>query len=315
MKILGLLLISLMACSDIKKGKDHAATTSFSDNFSVNLTILGIVQDAGFPQAQCEKSCCRSVWGRPEKQQKVVSLGLSDSQNGKCWLFEATPDLRSQLQQLTRSGMSMDGIFLTHAHIGHYTGLMYLGRESMGAQAVPVYAMPRMRSFLESNGPWDQLVKLKNISLKPLENRQKIRLSTNVSISPILVPHRDEYSETVGYLIEGPSRKALFIPDIDKWEKWEENIDVWIQRIDYAFLDATFFDEKELPGRDMAEIPHPFVKESMQRFEELGKKERAKVHFIHFNHSNPLIDPQSAASQKVLQAGFKIAREGMQFEM
>eukprot|EP00957_Ditylum_brightwellii_P156501 11911053-Ditylum_brightwellii.AAC.1 len=64
-----------------------------------------------------------------------------------------------------------DGIFLTHAHIGHYTGLMYLGREALGAVDVPVYAMPRMRSFLKNNGPWSQLVSLGNINIQNLEEK------------------------------------------------------------------------------------------------------------------------------------------------
>jgi len=35
----------------------------------------------------------------------------------------------------SRPGLS--GIFLTHRHIGHYAGLMYLGKEVIGAKDLP----------------------------------------------------------------------------------------------------------------------------------------------------------------------------------
>ena len=117
-----------------------------------------------------------------------------------------------------------DGIFLTHAHIGHYTGLMYLGKEAMNSSNVPVYAMPRMKTFLEENGPWSQLAKAQNIALQEMQADSSISLTANLTVTPILVPHRDEFSETVGYIISGPAKKALFIPDIDKWEKWDLDI-------------------------------------------------------------------------------------------
>ena len=197
---------------------------------------------------------------------------------------------------------------MTHAHIGHYTGLMFLGREALGARNLPVYAMPRMKSFLEENGPWSQLVQLNNISIKNLKNEQPIELTKNVMVTPFLVPHRDEFSETVGYVIEGPDKKVLFIPDIDKWSKWEKDIREVVKQVDYAFLDASFFDSEEINNRDISEIPHPFVIESLELFEGLSEVEKEKIHFIHFNHTNPLLDQTSTASKKVLSNGYQIAQ-------
>lgn len=202
----------------------------------------------------------------------------------------------------------VDGIFLTHAHIGHYTGLMYLGKEAMDAQQLPVYVMPRMQNFLSSNGPWDQLVTRENIVLKKMVNDQAITLSSSLKVTPLLVPHRDEYSETVGYSIEGPDKSALFIPDIDKWNKWEKDIVAEVKKVDYAFLDATFYDGAELNNRDMSEIPHPFIAESMEKFSGLSQVEKNKIIFIHFNHTNPVINPDSKESQWVISQGYRIAR-------
>ncbi len=290
---------------------------SFSDPY---LVILGNVQDAGSPHAGCKKDCCKKFFLHPDPSRKVTSLGIVDAGSQKKYLFEATPDLPVQMKTLfVRAGFGTqetpDGIFLTHAHIGHYAGLMYLGRESMNASNVNVYAMPRMKQFLETNGPWDQLVNLHNIALQPLADGKAVTAGSGLKVTPFLVPHRDEYSETVGYVIEGPAKKALFIPDIDKWEKWNTDITAAIARVDYAFIDGTFYDAAEVNNRNIAEIPHPFITESMERFKDLLPAEKSKIHFIHFNHTNPVLNPASKQSKTVLQKGFKIARLGDRFTL
>lgn len=277
-----------------------------------SILILGTVQDAGSPHAGCTKDCCKALFKQPDPTRMVVSLGVIDPQNQMNWLFEATPDLPRQMKLLKehspfRVEETPNGVFLTHAHIGHYSGLMYLGRESMNAKSIPVYAMPRMRDFLEKNGPWSQLLSLKNIVLKNLEDQQSVQLSSNLRVTPITVPHRDEFSETVGYRIQGPNKSALFIPDIDKWERWTSNIIAEIKQVDYAFLDATFYDNQELNYRNMAEIPHPFVVESMERFKDLPQTEKQKIYFIHLNHTNPLLNPKSLQRKALRKNGFQVA--------
>jgi len=278
----------------------------------VSLLVLGTAQDGGSPHVGCSKDCCSHLFTLPDNTRKVVSLGIIDHNTQSTFLFEATPDLPAQLKQLQRYSNSPltapNGIFLTHAHMGHYTGLMYLGREALGASQVPVYAMPQMALFLKNNGPWSQLVNLNNIVLKYLLNNTKIQLTKNLSVSPFTVPHRDEYSETVGFEIVGPNASVLFIPDIDKWEKWSSSIVDRIQQVDYAFLDATFYDSREINNRDITEIPHPFVIESMQLFSDLSPKDRSKIHFIHFNHTNPLWNERSQAHEEVLKEGYQIAK-------
>ncbi len=286
----------------------------------VNLVVLGTVQDAGSPHIACTKECCATLFENPEVDRKVVSLGLVDSENQRTFLFEATPDMTEQLKLLNKIAKwevpeMPNGIFLTHAHIGHYTGLMYLGKEATNAREVPVYSMPKMKNFLENNGPWSQLVSDKNIAIKSLEDEQEINLTPQIKVIPFTVPHRDEYSETVGYKIIGPNKSALFIPDIDKWEKWDKKIVSEIEKVDYAFLDATFYDAEEINNRDISEIPHPFVIESMALFENLTASEKKKIHFIHFNHTNPLLNPESVQSKMVVENGFNIARSGMQFNL
>ncbi len=280
----------------------------------VYLQILGTTQDGGSPHTGCQKECCRVLFLAGKSDRKVVSLGLVSTKTNQTWLFEATPDLPFQMQVLQKeigsTSKTPNGIFLTHAHIGHYTGLMFLGREVMNSKNVSVYVLPRMKSFIESNGPWSQLVDLKNIELKQLKSDSVIQLNAKIRITPISIPHRDEFSETAGFLISGPSKTALFIPDIDKWKKWNRNINEFIAKVDYAFLDATFYDETEIPGRKMSEIPHPFVKESMQRFDTLSEALKKKIIFIHMNHTNPLLDRTSIQYQLVIKNGYHIAKNG-----
>lgn len=302
-----LLALIGLACQQTEASEVFIEAPPTTD--SPYLVVLGIAQDAGYPQADCQKDCCRPVWEGKASAKMVSCVGLVDPASGQAWMLDATPDFKHQLQAL-KDKAPLAGIFLTHAHIGHYTGLMHLGREVMGAQEVPVYTMPKMAQFLSENGPWSQLVTLQNIKIQALQADSSIRLSEKVAIRPFLVPHRDEFSETVGYEISGPSKKAIFIPDIDKWEKWDRDINAFVKQVDYALLDGSFYQEGEIPGRDMSQIPHPFVAESMARFDQLPITERNKVHFIHLNHTNPLIWSESTRTE-VKEKHYQIAEEGM----
>ena len=260
------------------------------------LVVLGIAQDAGIPQLGCDQPLCRSIRAGKRKPERVSSLGLVNRATGQAWLFDATPDMVSQLGTLTE-GKAPAGIFLTHAHIGHYAGLMYLGRESMDARGVPVHGTDRMVRFLTANGPWSQLVTRDNIALKALKPDTAVVLDAGVRVTPFVVPHRDEFTDTVGYLIERGARRALFIPDIDQWSKWPRSIRELVEGVDLAFLDGTFASADELPGRSIADIPHPL----MPSTRELLRGARGRVWFIHINHTNREI------------AARDVARDGQRF--
>ena len=302
-----LIALLLAACSPVVE----TGPRSGPDPRSPFVFILGIAQDGGYPQAGCNADHCRIAWENPSLKRNVTSLAIIDPTSRQRWVIDATPDFPDQLRVMDevspRTGIA--GIFLTHAHVGHYTGLIHLGREVMGSREIPVYAMPRLHEFLGGNGPWQQLVQLGNIRLMPLSDGQPIELNERISITPLLVPHRDEYSETVGFRIEGPRQSVLFIPDIDKWERWSTRIEDLIGEVDVALLDGTFYDDSELPGRNMAEIPHPFIVESLQRFEFLEPAQRLKVQFIHLNHTNPALQLSSPERRSLEAAGYRIAEQ------
>jgi len=274
------------------------------------ILILGIAQDGGFPQTGCTKKCCQSYYAGKEKRKLVSCIAIVDPKSRKVWMIDATPDFPSQYRQISQlTGFSLDGILLTHAHIGHYTGLIYLGREVMGIQKMAVFAMPGMKYFLETNGPWSQLIKLNNIELVDMSNGKLTILSDRISILPIQVPHRDEFSETVGFEIRSSSKRVLFIPDIDKWNKWDKSIEEMIRSVDVALIDGTFYKKGEITGRDMKEIPHPFIEETLILLDTLPVEEKNKVKFIHFNHTNPILRNTKERKQ-LIKTGFRIATEG-----
>jgi pyrroloquinoline quinone biosynthesis protein B len=279
------------------------------------LVVLGVAQDGGSPQAGAQQE---PGWHDPGMRRHATSLAIVENVGERRWLFDATPDFPDQLNRLDEMSLSrqrpgIDGIFLTHAHIGHYTGLMHLGKEVMGTKGVPVYAMPRMSAFLRDNGPWSQLVKLENISLRPLADHKAVQLGHGLSVTPLLVPHRQEFSEVVGFRIAGPTKSVLFIPDIDSWQEWDAagtRIEAEIAKVDVAYLDGTFFANGEIPGRDMSGFPHPFIKASLARFAKLPPAERAKIRFIHLNHTNKALWPGTAERRAIEDAGMRVAEEG-----
>jgi pyrroloquinoline quinone biosynthesis protein B len=279
----------------------------------VELVVLGVAQDGGIPQVNVQDD---PAWEDESLRRRVVSLGVIDHEAGTRYMFEATPDFREQLHDLNEiagTEGAPDGLFLTHAHIGHYTGLMFLGFESMSASDVLVHTLPVMTEFLSTNGPWDQLSGYENIDLQVMRAGQPLDLTEHLMVSAGEVPHRREYAETAGFRIQGPELSVVFIPDIDSWEEWAEQgtrIEDVVMENDVIYVDATFFDDNELPGRDMSAIPHPRVSETMDLFQDYPDEIRQRIRFIHYNHTNPIRFEDSAETREVLERGYRIAREG-----
>ena len=254
------------------------------------LVVLGVAQDAGIPQLGCEQPLCRSIRAGKRRAERVASLGVVNAALKRAYLFDATPDLPSQVHSLT-GGRAPDGVFLTHGHVGHYTGLMYFGREATDAKRVPVHGTERMLGFLRDNGPWSLLVSRNNIAPTVLRPDEAVALDGGLRVTAFTVPHRDEFTDTVGYLIEGSRRKVLFIPDIDQWQRWGRHIRDVVSGVDLAFLDGTFASADEIPGRSVADIPHPLIPATR----ELLKGVRPEIWFIHLNHTNRQLGAKDVA--------------------
>jgi len=289
-----------------------ASQTSFPDTPFV--LVLGVAQDAGVPQPGCECRQCQAAWNDAQLIRHPVCLGIVDPLTGEYWMIECTPSFGWQLRHLQHAAggtmRTLSGIFVSHAHLGHYTGLGLLGCEALDADALPVYAMPRMTRVLQDHEPWRQLVQNRNIALSPLADGRTVQLNERIGVTPFPVPHRQELSETVGFEIGGPARSVGWLTDIDRWDAWDLDLEDWIRRHDAVFVDGTFFDGSELPHRDVSRIPHPTIRTTVERLSGLSPALKPRVHFLHFNHSNPVLSPDSQQAHWLVDCGFQVADEG-----
>jgi len=282
--------------------------------------VLGTAQDGGLPQIGCGEELCQDARADSGKRRLATSLLLADPRSGKRWLFDAGPDLREQVERARGHPASrrsvgerpalFDGVFLTHAHIGHYAGLLQFGREVYGARDLPAWCTPRMGEFLSSNGTWSLLVDSHAIALSEMPLDREVELAPDLFVSALRVPHRDEFSDTLAFVIRGPRASLCYLPDIDKWERWDVRLEELLARVDFALIDGTFFAAGEVTGRAMSEIPHPFIVETLERLSAAPASLRAKVIFTHLNHTNPATLPGSDADKRIRDAGMRVAVEG-----
>jgi pyrroloquinoline quinone biosynthesis protein B len=274
-----------------------------------HVIVLGIAQDGGRPQAGCRRQCCAA--GQPERH--PACLAIVDPRAGHRWLIDATPALPAQLRMLDETtGITervIDGVFLTHAHIGHYTGLIHLGREAMAVEHVPVWCGDRLRQMIAAHDPWRRLIEHGHVTVHPDDT---VHLADDITVRALPVPHRDEISDTVGYMISGPTRSVLWLPDIDSWEAWDQvgtHLEDILDTVDIAWIDATFWDDDELE-RDMSLIPHPRARATLERLSSSRPDLLDRVRFVHLNHTNPLLDPMSSQTHTTEAAGARVSAQG-----
>lgn len=321
---LAVALATLVACAGTPQPGPDEDDAVAERGDTPRLVALGTAQDGGFPHAACSCAQCERARNRPADARLIASLALVLPSPTRTYLIDATPDIRPQLDRLRAlrgttgdrvDRVPVDGVLLTHAHLGHYTGLAFFGFESIHTRDVPVFCTPSMAHYLEANGPWSQLVRLENVKLHPTEPGRSFDLGANVTVTPIRVPHRDEYADTVGFIFRGPSRSAIYVPDTDSWSAWEPSLIEALDGIDVAIIDATFFSAAELPGRDVSKIGHPLVTASMDLLEPLVKAGVLDVYFTHLNHSNPAIFVDSPEHREIERRGFAVLAEGQEIPL
>lgn len=280
------------------------------------VTLLGIAQDGGRPQPGCQRACCADLG--PEDVQHPVSLGIVD-EHGEGHLIEATRALGEQLRRWGHP--TMRSVLLTHAHFGHVDGLGLFGRETLNASGLRLYVSPSMELLIERTPQWSLLLEQGVFSVQPISSGTVHPLSGHVRVEPIAVPHRAELSDMHAFVVRGPNRSLLFLPDHDRWKDTLDHhgaatIREWLAQlgVDVALVDGTFWNSDELSGRSQLEVPHPPVAETLER---LGPRteDDPDIIFIHLNHTNPLYKETSAQHQAVLELGWKVGQQGMTFTL
>jgi pyrroloquinoline quinone biosynthesis protein B len=301
---------------------------TFPEN-SVTAVILGNMQDAGLPHAGCTCARCTAAFDDPSRVQYAACLAIVDKRNaelrgedaeghkGKAsvYLIDATPDIKFQLNllagvlgahpQRANRLRQPDGIFLTHAHMGHIGGLPQLSKEAMFVNNLPIYATPALCNLLQGTRLWSPLVQ--ELDFRPMPGGSTVDLGDGLMITAVPVPHRDEWGVgTVAFHIQGPDKSLLYLPDIDAWEQWPE-AEATLSRKDVALVDASFYSRDELGGR--APVAHPPVTDTITQFGHLA----SRLVLTHLNHTNAVLDVGSLAETAVRRAGFRIAQTGQMF--
>ena len=282
----------------------------------VTVTVLGTAQDGGRPQPGCVRACCRGLG--QEDRRFPVALGITDEQ-GRGHLIEATRALGEQLELWGHPEVCT--VLLTHAHFGHVDGLGLFGRETLNARGLSLRASPSMLALVEATPAWALLLEQGVFSPTPLSPLAATALSDTLTVEAVHVPHRAELSDMHAFVVRGPHRSLLFLPDHDRWETTLaahgcSSVREWLRRleVDVALLDGTFWSGNELSGRHQDEVPHPPVEETLAR---LGPRRSGdpEVVFIHLNHTNPLHDSTSREHQRVLDLGWAVGHQGMTFSL
>lgn len=287
-----------------------------TSNFQIY--ILGTVQDGGFPHTGCNKRCCKEAWTNHSLRKNIASVAIIDHNTKNYWIIDITPDFKIQYQMINAyldDQYIFSGIFLTHSHIGHYSGLLELGLEVLNTKDIPVYVMPQLLKFLKNNASINFLFQSNNITPVEITENKINQLSKDLSVISFLVPHRNEMSETVGYNIKTKDTSIIYIPDIDAWSDWDTNIIEIIKKHDLLFIDGTFYDKNELNNRNIKNVPHPSILESMELFKKLHIKDKNKIYFTHLNHTNKLLQIGSKEREKVLDQHFNILSDKMIFNV
>lgn len=318
------LCLALSGCRSTPRTLDAPGAGQRESPRGPFVRALGTVQDGGLPHVACSHELCERARRDPALRRRVASLAIVLPASGEVYLVDATPDLPEQLEALADVRRAppdrvdrapVDGVFLTHAHVGHYLGLAFFGFEAVHTRALPVWATPRMATFLRRNGPWSQLVSLENITLRELPPGAEVSLDEGVRIRAVSAPHRDEYADTVGFRVEGPSSTVLYVPDTDSWDAWGDRLARELDGVDAALVDGTFFSADELPGRAVSEIGHPLITDTLERLGDRVEAGGLEVFFTHLNHSNPALDPGSPERREIDARGFRVLAEGWELDL
>lgn len=257
----------------------------------MEVRVLGNVQDGGVPHLGCSCELCDQARTDPARQRYASSLLLAGESTR--YLIDATPDIRFQLR-----GDALDGVLLTHEHLGHLPGLLYLGPESLAPTQLPVYCTPQLAEFIRTTDQFARLLEQDHITLSPVEYGSAVDLADGIAI-PRAVPHRSTHADTVAYRL-GSDRTLLYMSDLDRWT--DETIRS-VADADIALVDGTFWRPEELDRYE--EVPHPAITRSMDVLDPTD----TEIYFTHLNHTNPVLRPGSEERREVERRGFHVVEQ------
>src|SRR3984893_12440011 len=311
----------------------------------MRVKILGSAAGGGFPQWNCSCNNCRFLrqgkfHGKPPTQTQIAF-----SPDSKLWfLVGASPDLRTQI--LATSALAPDnqaathspiaGVFLPSADVDSVMGLLHL-REF---QTFFVFATASLQKILKKENKIFAVLERADPPVQWQILSSKGRLGCHLSESPgeapafvcATIPLGESYPDyvsdelkrtlspdeaTIGCAFEQSGKSVFIAPSLSgrnpEWAKLAAPSDV-------TLIDGTFWSDDELihtgrskkTARDMGHLPLSGPGGLLEQFPRGANGRRV---LIHIKHTNPLLDEDSAEHRAVLDAGFEIAYDGMEFEL
>lgn len=268
----------------------------------MKVEILGNVQDGGVPHLGCECDMCEAAREDERKQKYVGALLIKEDNSDKTvrYLIDATPDIRYQI-----TGNYLDGVFISHGHLGHIGGLPFFGTESLDTNDLEIFCTADLKDFVMKNDPFRLMVDRDQIKLNEVENNESVEIQ-GCAVEFREVLHRYVNTDTVSFMIKGEDKKLYYMSDIDEWT---ENAKSNVKEADIAIVDGTFWTKEELDRYE--EVPHPPVKETMEEFSDSD----TDIYFTHLNHTNPALREDSEEREELEERGFEVVEKGDEFEV
>lgn len=268
----------------------------------MKVKVLGNVQDGGVPHLGCSCDVCEKAREDPREQKHVASLLLKENNEKDTirYLIDATPDIRFQI-----TGDYLDGVFISHANLGHLNGTLYFGEEGIDADRVSIYCNEGVENYMMNNDPFRMLVDRQNIEIRNFENGDSEDLQGG-EITVENHEHPQVNHDTTSYWIQGEKKTLYYISDITEFNR---EILESIQKADIAIIDGTFYTENEIDRFE--EVPHPPIKQTIKKTSDFD----TEIHFTHLNHTNPALREDSEERISIEEQGYGVVEQGQVFEI
>jgi pyrroloquinoline quinone biosynthesis protein B len=298
--------------------------------------VLGAAAGGAFPQWNCACPQCRKLRSGTFAGQPRTQAQVAISEDGAAWtLLNASPDLRIQIEATPRLwpvGNSLhspiQSVVITAAEADTVAGLLSL-REF---QPLDIYATRSVLRILREDNSLFALLDRVPRQAVWREIQPALEFSVGpLKFQPFSLPggfpgfvRASRKSELVadeavlGLLIESQSGgRMAYLPGV---AKVEESWRTWLDACDLLLFDGTFWTEDELcrvrgggkPASAMGHLPLSGPGGSLAVLRDIQCPRKI---FFHINNTNPILDESSAAYGEVLDAGWEVARDGMEIRI